>query len=160
MGELSDFQLGQTVELNDGRPAIVQYTGNTQFAAGDWIGVVLDNATGKNDGAVHGHRYFECQPGHGMFVRPAAATVIDRPIPKPKERPQIRANGTAPKARPQSIIAGELKRQSIVDTGATKRQGINAGSPTPGANGVLRSRLGVCYAFKNACLWKIELMRY
>jgi dynactin 1 len=145
MSELSHFEIGQTVELNDGRTAILQYTGNTHFAPGDWLGVVLDDATGKNDGSVQGQRYFECRPGHGMFLRPAAATVIDEPTPKPKGRPRIRANGAAAKTRPQSMVAGGLKRQSLVDPGASKRQSINAGSPTPGANGALRARLGVCY---------------
>ncbi len=50
MGELSDFEPGQTVELSDGRTATVRFAGNTHFAAGDWIGVELDDASGKNDG--------------------------------------------------------------------------------------------------------------
>lgn len=145
MSELSDFEIGQTVELSDGRIAIIQYIGNTAFAPGDWLGVVLEDATGKNDGLVQGQRYFECRPGYGMFLRPSAATVIDEPTPKPKERPRIRANGAASKSRRQSMVAGGLKRQSLVDLGASKRQSINAGSPTPGANGALRARLGVCY---------------
>ena len=146
MSELSEFKIGQTVELSDGRTAIIQYIGNPQFAPGDWLGVVLDDATGKNDGSVQGKRYFECRPGHGMFLRPAAVTVIiDEPTPKPKERSRLRANGAAAKTRPQSITAGGLKRQSLADPGASKRQSINAGSPTPGANGALRARLGVCH---------------
>lgn len=149
MSELSDFDIGQAIELSDGRTATVQYTGNTQFAPGDWLGVVLDDATGKNDGSVQGQRYFDCRPGYGMFLRPAAATVVDEPTPKPKERPRIRANGTATKTRPQSMTGGGLKRQSLADPGASKRQSINAGSPTPGANGALRARLGVrCDVFK------------
>ena len=143
MSELSDFQVGQTVELNDGRTALVHYIGSPHFAPGNWIGVVLDDATGKNDGSVQGQRYFDCQPGHGMFVRPGAATVIDQPTPRPKERPQLRANGVITKNKPQNVAAGGLKRQSLADAGAVKRQSINAGSPTPGANGPLRSRLGV-----------------
>lgn len=151
MGQISDFEVGQTVELSDGRTAVVQYAGSTEFAAGEWIGVVLDDASGKNDGTVKGQQYFECAPNHGMFVRPVAATVIDQPTPKPKERPQTTANGTALKGRPQSMVAAASKRQSLVDPGTTKRQSINAGSPTPGANGALRSRLGVCYYISKVC---------
>ena len=143
MGDLSEFQIGQTIEIPDGRTALVQFVGNTQFAAGDWIGVALEDATGKNDGSVQGQRYFDCQAGHGLFLRPATAKVIERPTPKPKERSRSRANGTASKPRPQSMVTSGLKRQSIADPAASKRQSINAASPTPGAKGVLGSRLGV-----------------
>ena len=129
MGELSDFQLGQTVELQDGRTAIVRFIGSAHFAAGDWVGVELDDASGKNDGAVQGERYFDCESGHGMFVRPGATRIIDQPTPKPS----VRANGTATKSRPQSMVAGGVRRQSVMDPTIRKRQSINAGSPTPGA---------------------------
>ncbi|KAL2059577.1 hypothetical protein ABVK25_000870 [Lepraria finkii] len=110
MPELSDFQVGQTVELSDGRTATVQYAGSTHFAAGEWVGVELDTTTGKNDGEVQGQRYFDCRPGHGMFIRPNVATIIDQPTPKPAPRVNGKANGTATKGRPSSM-AGGLKRQ-------------------------------------------------
>lgn len=36
---------------------------------GKWIGVVLDDAKGKNNGTVQGKRYFTCEENHGIFVR-------------------------------------------------------------------------------------------
>ena len=73
MDELSEFEVGRTVEVHDGKIGIVQSIGYTDFAAGNWIRVVLDTATGKNDGSVKGQRYFTCEPGHGMYVRHSAA---------------------------------------------------------------------------------------
>ncbi len=144
MPELSDFQVGQTVELSDGRTATIQYAGSTQFAAGDWVGVELDEDSGKNDGAVQGQRYFECPAGHGMFLRPAAiALIIDQPTPKPALRMNGKANGAAKKGRPPSMAAGGLRRQSVLDPKANKRQSINAGSPTPAARPAGVSRLTV-----------------
>ena len=143
MGELSEFEIGQTVEIQDGRTAIVQFVGNTDFAAGDWIGVVLNDAAGKNDGSVKGQRYFTCEPGHGMFVRPGAASICEQPTPKPKEKAPPRANGAATKGRPPGIAAVGLRRQSVLDANASKRQSINEGSPTPGIKAVGANRLVV-----------------
>lgn len=129
MGELSDFQIGQTVELQDGQLGTVQFVGQTKFAAGAWIGVVLDNATGKNDGSVQGQRYFDCQPGHGMFVRPTVPKILDQPTPKANGRIQPKTLGEGHKSRP-SIVAGKGRRESVLDPAGPKRQSINAGSPT------------------------------
>ena len=34
-----------------------------------WIGIALDEPTGKNDGSVKGERYFQCELNKGVFVR-------------------------------------------------------------------------------------------
>ena len=144
MAGLSDFQLGQVVELQNGQTAIVHFIGSTHFAAGEWLGVVLDDASGKNDGAVLGQRYFDCEPGHGMFVRPAAiTTILEQPTPKPNGRASERAIGGAPKGRLQSTVLTGLRRQSVIDPGTARRQSINTGSPTPATRGIPATRLGV-----------------
>lgn len=143
MAELSAFQLGQMVELQDGRIATVQFIGSTHFAAGEWLGVELDDASGKNDGAVQGQRYFDCEPGHGMFVRPGAASILEQSTPKLSVRANGRVIGGAPKNRPQSTIVTGLRRQSVIDPGTARRQSINTGSPTPATRGVPAARLGV-----------------
>ncbi|XP_024867905.1 kinesin-like protein KIF13A isoform X1 [Temnothorax curvispinosus] len=48
---------------------VIAYVGPTEFASGTWIGVELDAPTGKNDGAVNGHRYFTCRSKCGIFVK-------------------------------------------------------------------------------------------
>ncbi|KAK0081259.1 hypothetical protein PV325_012494, partial [Microctonus aethiopoides] len=48
---------------------VIAYIGPTEFASGTWIGVELDAPTGKNDGAVNGHRYFTCRAKCGLFVK-------------------------------------------------------------------------------------------
>lgn len=50
----------------------VAYLGATSFAAGSWVGVILDEPKGKNDGSVQELRYFSCKQNHGLFVRPGA----------------------------------------------------------------------------------------
>lgn len=47
---------------------ILKYIGTTHFADGEWCGILLDEACGKNDGSVKGVRYFRCKNKHGIFV--------------------------------------------------------------------------------------------
>lgn len=143
MTELSDFQIGQTVELADGHTASVQFVGNTHFATGDWVGVVFDEALGKNDGSVQGQRYFDCPAGHGMFIRPGVATILEQPTPKPAARAAAKANGTAKKSRPSSMTSTALKTKRPMDPVTAKRRSINEDSPTPAAR---VSRLAVSRA--------------
>ncbi|ELW61360.1 CAP-Gly domain-containing linker protein 2 [Tupaia chinensis] len=71
---LGDFVVGERVWVNGVKPGVVQYLGETQFAPGQWAGVVLDDPVGKNDGAVGGVRYFECPALQGIFTRPSKLT--------------------------------------------------------------------------------------
>ncbi|XP_016158485.1 PREDICTED: CAP-Gly domain-containing linker protein 2 isoform X2 [Ficedula albicollis] len=71
---LGDFVVGERVWVNGVKPGVIQYLGETQFAPGQWAGVVLDEPVGKNDGSVGGVRYFECQPLQGIFTRPSKLT--------------------------------------------------------------------------------------
>ncbi|CAJ1070070.1 CAP-Gly domain-containing linker protein 1 isoform X2 [Xyrichtys novacula] len=66
-----DFQIGERVWVNGNKPGYVQFIGGTQFAPGQWAGIVLDEPIGKNDGSVAGVRYFQCEDGRGIFTRPS-----------------------------------------------------------------------------------------
>ncbi|KAK4547849.1 hypothetical protein LTR36_010568 [Oleoguttula mirabilis] len=124
---------GQKIELNDGRIATVRFAGATSFQLGDWIGVELDEATGKNDGSVKGERYFECEQGYGMFLRPAGVRQVVEDV-KAKARPGAATNGLAGKSRPSSVhtAVNGLKRQGAADAPG-RRASVLSGSPTPGA---------------------------
>ncbi len=66
----TDIVVGSRVSVA-GRKGVVKSIGKTQFADGEWFGVCLDNAKGKNDGSVNGVRYFESNADHGLFVKRA-----------------------------------------------------------------------------------------
>ncbi|THW69203.1 hypothetical protein D6D25_01051 [Aureobasidium pullulans] len=103
--------VGQTIELNDGRQAVVRFLGATGFAPGEWVGVELDDATGKNDGSVKGDRYFDCEANHGMFLR---AQGVSRIVSRPT-------------TRPASINLGQAR---LADTKATSALPSPTKSPT------------------------------
>ncbi|KAI0019778.1 CAP-Gly domain-containing protein [Xylariomycetidae sp. FL0641] len=120
---MSDIAAGQKIQLSDGRNAIVRFVGQTHFAAGDWVGVELEDESGKNDGSVQGERYFDCFPGRGMFVRPAAVTILQAaPAPAP------RAN---PTRRPSRAGTMTGRPASMTDPTLGKRMSLNAPSPSP-----------------------------
>ena len=43
----------------------IRFGGTTEFASGQYAGVVLDEEIGKNDGSYGGIRYFTCKPKYG-----------------------------------------------------------------------------------------------
>lgn len=138
---MSEFSIGQLVQLNDDRFATIRYADEVQFAEGVWIGVELETPTGKNDGSVRGVRYFECEQGWGMFVKPGAFSVVET-APKPV------AAAAPPKktSRPSSVINTGRRLSSVPDVGAPKRMSMNSGSPSPATRSRPSSMLRVCYA--------------
>jgi tubulin-folding cofactor B len=80
---------------SDARLGTVSYIGDIPQIAGSlgpWIGITLDEPTGKNDGSipakgkegeegyVPGARYFQCLPKCGVFVRPERVEIGDFPV--------------------------------------------------------------------------------
>lgn len=64
------FKVGDRVELL-GKDVLgkVAYVGMTEFSTGLWIGVILDEPKGKNNGTVQGKAYFSCPDNFGIFLR-------------------------------------------------------------------------------------------
>eukprot|EP00928_Gymnodinium_smaydae_P055115 TRINITY_DN38725_c0_g1_i1.p1 TRINITY_DN38725_c0_g1~~TRINITY_DN38725_c0_g1_i1.p1 ORF type:complete len:720 (+),score=111.46 TRINITY_DN38725_c0_g1_i1:129-2288(+) len=67
----------------------VQYIGDAQFAPGEWIGIALDEPTGKNDGSVAGVQYFHCLPKHGLFARRAKLSGVPVATGEAVEQPLV-----------------------------------------------------------------------
>ena len=124
---MPDFKPGQRVQLQDGRKGTVRFAGQTSFQVGEWVGVELEEKTGKNDGSVQGERYFDCPMGYGMFVKPMMATILppaQQPAPKP-------AAAARKPARPSSFNPAAGRTSMSGDAALTKRRSLNASSPTP-----------------------------
>ncbi|VDK25205.1 unnamed protein product, partial [Anisakis simplex] len=68
ISHVGDWEVGDRCKIGD-RVGNIVFIGPTRFAPGEWIGVVLDEPVGKNDGMVDGKRYFQCDPNHGLFCK-------------------------------------------------------------------------------------------
>ena len=122
---MPDFKLGQTVQLNDGRKGIVRFIGTTSFQVGEWVGIELEEKTGKNDGSVRGERYFDCPMGYGMFVKPMTVTIVAQPAPAPRPVPVRKPS------RPSSFHPASGRTSSAGDASLSRRMSLNAPSPSP-----------------------------
>jgi len=74
------LKIGQKVDVcKDGNKfrGTVAYVGTTLFSPGKWIGVILEEKEGKNNGTVMAKTYFSCKNGHGMFVRQSNCILVD-----------------------------------------------------------------------------------
>uniref|UniRef100_A0A673CSI7 Dynactin subunit 1 n=1 Tax=Sphaeramia orbicularis TaxID=375764 RepID=A0A673CSI7_9TELE len=88
-------KIGSTVEVTGkGQRGTVAYIGATLFASGKWVGVILDEPKGKNDGTVQGKRYFTCEENHGIFVRQSQVGKIRCVVKKSKPVVHMKRNST------------------------------------------------------------------
>ncbi|OAL50105.1 hypothetical protein IQ07DRAFT_587775 [Pyrenochaeta sp. DS3sAY3a] len=129
---MAEFKVGQTIETSAQQQGLVKYVGPIHVAEGFWLGIELPTPTGKNDGSVRGERYFQCPPGHGLFIRDSnVVRIVSQPAPAtpraaaPKPKPAA-APATA-RPRPSSVIAPKAaprvstinKRLSVAPTSTT-----------------------------------------
>ncbi|XP_055363103.1 dynactin subunit 1-like isoform X2 [Betta splendens] len=104
-------KIGSIVEVTGkGQRGTVAYIGATLFASGKWVGVILDEPKGKNDGTVQGKRYFTCEENHGIFVRQSQIQVVEDG-----------SAATSPDA-PESGITRMSKQKDIPETPKTSKQ--------------------------------------
>ena len=129
---MADLRPGQLIRLSDGRQGTIRFVGSTHFATGEWVGVELEDDSGKNDGSVQGERYFDCDPGRGMFVRPGTVAMLAQP---PAIKKDVGGGvGRRVSGRPGSLVTGggSGSGRASADPGLGKRISSNAPSPTPG----------------------------
>nr|XP_027799578.1 dynactin subunit 1 isoform X5 [Marmota flaviventris] len=112
------LRVGSRVEvIGKGHRGTVAYVGATLFATGKWVGVILDEAKGKNDGTVQGRKYFTCDEGHGIFVRQSQIQVFEDG-----------ADTTSPET-PDSSASKVLKREgaeTAAKTSKLEEEGLRA----------------------------------
>ncbi|XP_036077682.1 CAP-Gly domain-containing linker protein 1 isoform X6 [Rousettus aegyptiacus] len=106
---VDDFRVGERVWVNGNKPGFIQFLGETQFAPGQWAGIVLDEPIGKNDGSVAGVRYFQCEPLKGIFTRPSKLT---RKVQAEDEANGLQTTHASRTASPLSTSAASMTSSS------------------------------------------------
>ena len=101
---------------------------------GTWVGIVLDEAKGKNNGTVQGKSYFECPDKHGMFVRQSQLGQIADVTTGADGTP-----GPASLSGRQPSFTKETSPKSPNESSGLKRPGIP--TPSSGLAGGAKSRL-------------------
>ncbi|XP_043254578.1 restin homolog isoform X2 [Colletes gigas] len=119
--DTDSFIIGDRVWVGGTKPGSIAYIGETQFAPGDWAGVVLDEPIGKNDGSVAGCRYFQCEPKRGIFSRltrltrqPLADFGMMSPTQKTPTTPPDSMRGSLAKSMSPSLNASTTSLSSTV----------------------------------------------
>uniref|UniRef100_A0A8U7PAT1 Dynactin subunit 1 n=1 Tax=Corvus moneduloides TaxID=1196302 RepID=A0A8U7PAT1_CORMO len=142
-GGSKPLKVGSRVEvIGKGHRGTVAYVGATLFATGKWVGVILDEAKGKNDGTVQGRKYFTCEENHGIFVRQSQIQVFedgaDTTSPETPESAAMKVpkRGKAWLENPsQRRGKSFLERWEILPKGPTRTPTSSASGGTAGPSG-------------------------
>uniref|UniRef100_A0A8C9SBW7 CAP-Gly domain containing linker protein 1 n=1 Tax=Scleropages formosus TaxID=113540 RepID=A0A8C9SBW7_SCLFO len=149
-----NFRVGERVWVNGNKPGYIQFLGETQFAPGQWAGIVLDEPIGKNDGSVAGVRYFQCETLRGIFTRPsklsrtegeangtqtAPSSRAPSPTPAPTPVPALTPTPTPTSAPAPTSSSASLTSQplptSVTAPASAPTSALKKTSPTaPGSN--------------------------
>ncbi|KAL6740016.1 hypothetical protein Aduo_013407 [Ancylostoma duodenale] len=117
------FEVGARVETEKTGKGRVAFCGEVQFAEGEWVGVILDEPRGKNNGTVQGVQYFTCEPNYGLFIRPtqlrpesarARTSGLKTPVSRKDVAPPNKGARSSPGGSPKVSPSVSLERLSKV----------------------------------------------
>lgn len=114
--DTDSFIIGERVWVGGTKPGQIAYIGETQFAPGDWAGIVLDEPIGKNDGSVAGVRYFQCPEKRGVFSRLTRLTRVPLPTHAPHDASPISDAGSVFERPP----SGTRQRRALSPNGSIR----------------------------------------
>uniref|UniRef100_A0A7E4W2Q7 Dynactin subunit 1 n=1 Tax=Panagrellus redivivus TaxID=6233 RepID=A0A7E4W2Q7_PANRE len=135
------FAIGDHIDTDKG-PGEVVFVGEPDFAEGVYVGVILQQPNGKNNGTVRERTYFECPENHGIFYKltrlmeiTAAINAAKKSSKLPTRSSAVNLNRSAGSSKTSPSLTPSESRESL---SSRSRQssfyGKPPGAPTP-ANG-------------------------
>lgn len=115
--------------MNGNKPGYIQFLGETQFAPGQWAGIVLDEPIGKNDGSVAGVRYFQCEALRGIFTRPSKLSRTEGETNGNQMGPPSRAASPTPSVGAGGSHGANAKSALPSTTATAKKASSTAPAP-------------------------------
>ncbi|XP_059504617.1 CAP-Gly domain-containing linker protein 4-like isoform X4 [Stegostoma tigrinum] len=119
------LKLGERVMIAGQKVGTLRFCGTTEFASGQWAGIELDEAEGKNDGSICGIQYFSCPIKHGIF---APLSKISK-VPMVKKSVTRTSSKTSTPVRSQKIDLSRVT--SKVNTGLLSSKKYVQKDPIP-----------------------------
>ncbi|XP_061881781.1 CAP-Gly domain-containing linker protein 1 isoform X5 [Entelurus aequoreus] len=123
------FRMGERVWVNGNKPGCIQFLGETQFAPGQWAGIVLDEPIGKNDGSVAGVRYFQCEALRGIFTRPSKLSRTEGEANGTETAPSSRAASPTPSVG--SVSSQTQAPKSALPSSVAAKKASTPARPAP-----------------------------
>ncbi|XP_014671343.1 PREDICTED: CAP-Gly domain-containing linker protein 1-like [Priapulus caudatus] len=141
--ERKSLRVGDRVLVSGTKTGTLRYLGATDFAKGDWAGIELDDAQGKNDGSVAGKRYFDCKPKCGLFAPVIKVVRLARPPPqvKPLTRQSLSSHTPGALTRSRSGSQDSINTLSSTSSRGRVRLGVTSLTSQSSPKGAQRSNV-------------------
>ncbi|VUZ55726.1 unnamed protein product [Hymenolepis diminuta] len=131
----------QVIVTGKGIEGTVAFIGTTQFSAGKWVGLILNEPVGKNNGTVQGKRYFTCEENYGLFVRPTQLALLGPGGPISIMNTSISsAASESSSSRMSASRAAGLRKPTQISSEADMKRNLSVGGSRSKDSSLTRSQ--------------------
>ncbi|AMD21161.1 HEL119Cp [Eremothecium sinecaudum] len=160
------LKVGDRVETKNGI-GTVRFIGRTNFGDGEWIGIELEEPTGKNNGSIQGVSYFTTNKKdglYGMFTRAASVKLlplVSKNNLKGPRKPSSSSEGDAPQrvSSRESRRADSGSRISKLNSAKPRSREVSANNIDTGDREETRSPRSATSPFASATAEEVKLRK-